>query len=126
MAKPDGTGTTLEESFRYAFRGAFLPLKERNMQIHISAALLALAVGLFFKISAIEWCAIVIVIGKVITAETQNSSIEDTVDLCYTGKHPRARDAKDKAAGAVLYAAITAVIVGGIIFIPKIMGYLLK
>lgn len=120
--KPDGNGTTLLESFKCAFRGAYLPLSERNMRIHCVAALLAIATGLFLKISSLEWCAIIIVIGNVISKETQNSSIENAVDLYCTDHHPKARDSKDKAAGAVLYEAIVAVIVGIIIFGPKIIA----
>jgi len=120
--KPDGNGTTLCESFRCAFRGAYLPLSERNMQIHLVAALFAIATGLLLKISNLEWCAIIIVIGDVISREIQNSAIETSVDLYCPDHNPKARDSKDKAAGAVLVSAIRAVIVGAIIFAPKIMA----
>lgn len=120
--RPDGNGTTLIESFKCAFRGAYLPLSERNMRIHCIAAVLAIATGLLLKISSIEWCLIIIVIGNVISKEIQNSSIETSVDLYCSDHNPKARDSKDKAAGAVLIAAIIAVIIGIIIFIPKIMA----
>lgn len=67
-----------------------------------------------------EWCLIAIAIGNVLSKETSNSALEDIVDLCCTDHKPKARNAKDKAAGAVLDSAIFAVIVGLIIFVPKI------
>jgi undecaprenol kinase len=112
----------LIESFECALRGAYLSLCERNMRIHCLAALFAIVIGLLLKISNLEWCAIIIVIGNVLSREMHNSSIETSIDLCCTDPNTKARDSKDKAAGAVLIDAIIAVIVGAIIFVPKIMA----
>jgi diacylglycerol kinase (ATP) len=92
------------------------------MRIHCFAALLAIVMGLLLKISALEWCVIIIVIGNVLSRETHNSSIETSIDLYCANHNSKARDAKDKAAGAVLIDAIIAAIIGTIIFVPRIMA----
>lgn len=121
MAKPYGNGTFIK-SLVCATRGAFLPFGERNMQIHIGAAFIAITVGLLLKIDSMQWCLIIIVISHVITKEIQNSAYEDLADACHPDCHPKIRNGKDKFAGAVLGAAFEAVAVGLIIFGPKIMA----
>ena len=78
--------------------------------------------GFYFKISPIEWCALLIPIGMVHSSEAQNSAIEHFVDLKCPEINPIARDAKDKAAWGVLAPAIVAAVVGVKIFFPKIMA----
>lgn len=97
-------------------------LGERNMCIHCVAGFIVIAMGFFFKINPIEWCILLILIGNVFSKEAQNSAIEDVVDLNCKELNSKARDSKDKAAAGVLIAATFAVIVGGIIFVPKIMA----
>jgi diacylglycerol kinase len=122
MTRQDGNGMTLVKSFECALRGALLPLSERNMRIHCIAAVIAITMGILLKISNIEFCAIIIVIGNVISKEVQNSAYEDLADACCPDHHPKIRDGKDKAAGAVLWAAFEAVAVGLIIFGLKLMA----
>ena len=108
-------------SFSYAFRGIFDGIKnERNMMIHYSAVVLVVVFGITLKLSVTEWGICLILCGMVIALEQVNTAIEAVVDLVTEEHKELARLAKDTAAGAVLVAAITAAIVGGLIFLPKL------
>lgn len=108
---------SLIRSFKVAFKGFFIALKEeRNMKIHVAAALVVTALGFYFNITSTEWLAITLTTGLVICTELINSSIENLTDLVTKEKHPLAGKVKDIAAGAVLFASIIAVIVAIIIF----------
>lgn len=93
---------------------------ERNMRIHTAVALAALALGVWLRLSRGEWCWIALCIALVIMAELFNTAIEAWVDLASPNEHPLAKKAKDAGAGAVLVAAAFAVVVGGLIFFPKL------
>ncbi len=111
------------KSFSYAFAGLkVLFREEHNSWIHAVAAALAVAMGFLFRISPMEWIAVVIVIGMVFAAEIINSSIERTADFVKAERDDRKRDIKDLGAAAVLVCAIAAAVVGIIIFIPKIIA----
>lgn len=111
----------LINSFRYAFEGIFTAFKaEKNMKVHFIIMILVIILGILLKISKMEWIICIILFGFVISLELVNTAIENTVDLITLEKHPKAKIAKDVSAGAVLIAAITAVVVGLIIFLPKI------
>ena len=111
----------LTNSFKYAFEGIISSLKtEQNLKIHFLIMILVIIAGIILKISAFEWIVCIILFGLVISFELINTAIETTVDLAMPDKHPKAKLAKDISAGAVLILAITAIIVGLIIFIPKI------
>ena len=108
-------------SFKYAFQGIASAFKtERNMKIHVTAVVLVTIAGLFFKISKIEWMICIILFGMVISLELANTAIETTVDIAMPEKNEKAKLAKDIAAGAVLVCAFISVIIGGMIFVPKI------
>lgn len=110
------------KSFQYAFNGIKLLItKEHNAWIHCFAAICVLIAGALLGLSRMEWVAVVIVIGAVLTAEAVNSSIEALADLVSPEYNEAIKRTKDLAAGAVLLMAIAAAIVGLIIFIPKIM-----
>lgn len=111
------------KSFSYAFAGLrVLFREEHNSWIHATAAILAIAAGFLFRISPMEWIAVVIVIGMVFAAEIINSSIERTADFVKAERDDRKRDIKDLGAAAVLVCAIAAAVVGIIIFLPKIIA----
>jgi diacylglycerol kinase len=113
------------ESFKFAFRGLWSLMKnEHNSRIHFLAAITAIAVGLFLKINLFEWCLLIIVIGLVFIAELLNSSLEALADVVEPEWNERIRKAKDYAAAAVLISAIISFIVGGFIFVPKILALL--
>ncbi len=107
-------------SFGFAFKGIAQVLKERNFKIQLFAALIAIVLGFVLKISNSEWVYIILCIGFVLCLEIINTAIEKTIDLLHPNWNENAGKIKDISAGAVLVAAITSVIVGGIIFIPKI------
>ena len=110
------------ESFKYAFHGLWLLLKnEHNTRIHFLAAIVGLAMGLILKIDLHEWCLLVIVIGLVFLTELLNTSLETLADVVDPEWNKRIRKAKNYAAAAVLISAIVSVIVGGLIFIPRLL-----
>jgi diacylglycerol kinase len=109
-------------SFRYAFSGLWHTIKTQpNLRIHLTIATLVTISGYLLKISSLEWVIIVFTFLWVIVSEMINTSIESVVDLITTTKHQEAKIAKDVAAGMVLVGAIGSVIVGLIIFLPKIL-----
>ena len=108
-------------SFVYAFAGLRVLFKEEpNAWIHTLAALGAIVLSFIFNINAFEWIAIIVVIGLVFALEIINSSIEKMADFVCIEKHLQIKKIKDLSAAAVLTGAIAALIVGCIIFIPKI------
>lgn len=109
----------LLHSFLCAFKGIkYVLLFERNMIIHIAVTVCVILAGFYFQVSGLEWCILLITIAMVIGLEMMNTAIEAVVDLITKERHPLAKRAKDVAAGAVLIAAIAAVFIGCIIFIP--------
>ena len=112
----------LINSFKYAFMGiSSVFKKERNMKIHVLITCLVIIFGIVFNISVEEWKTCIICFGLVISLEIVNTSVEATVDICMPKKNPKAKLAKDTAAGAVLVMAVVAVVEGLIIFLPKII-----
>lgn len=112
----------LINSFRYAIEGFISSFKtERNMKIHVLAMILVIALGFYLKLNLTEWCIVTIIIALVLTAELFNTAIETIVDMVSPEKNPKAKLAKDISAAAVLSLAIGAVIIGAIIFIPKLI-----
>lgn len=112
-------------SFKYAINGIRLLIqKEHNAWIHCFAAICVLIAGFLFGLSKMEWIAIIIVIGAVFAGEAINSSIEALADLVSPGYNETIKRVKDLAAGAVLFMAIAAAIVGLIIFLPKILYFI--
>lgn len=117
----------LINSFKYAIEGIISSFKtERNMKIHVLAMIFVIALGLFFKLNKVEWCFIIIAIASVISAELFNTAIETVVDMVSPERNPKAKLAKDIAAGAVLVVAIGAAIIGFIIFGPQIINVFSK
>lgn len=109
-------------SFRFAVNGLLLLLKnEHNSRIHILAAIIAIVMGIIMKLDHYEWSLLVIVIGAVFLTELLNSSIESLADLIDPEFNELIMRAKDYSAAAVLISAIVAIVVGGLIFIPKFL-----
>ena len=111
----------LINSFKYAIEGFVSSFKtERNMKIHVLATSVVVALGFYFKLNLIEWCFISTAIALVIGAELFNTALETIVDMISPEKNPKAKLAKDISAAAVFTLAIAAIVVGLLIFIPKI------
>lgn len=107
----------LIDSFNYAISGIIHAVRtQRNMRIHMIAALLILTACFFYDLSKIEILIITITITMVISAEMFNTAIECTIDVAANYYHPLAKIAKNTAAGAVLITAINAIAVGYILF----------
>ena len=108
--------------FLYAFKGiATLFRTQRNARVHLMFLALTVVCGFLFKISPGEWCAILISAGVVLAAEALNTAVEFLADAVHPDEHPKVGAAKDVAAAGVLFAAIAAVAVGLIVFVPKIL-----
>ncbi|OGI86389.1 diacylglycerol kinase [Candidatus Nomurabacteria bacterium RIFCSPLOWO2_01_FULL_41_12] len=120
--KKDWSLVKRAQSFTHAFRGIRLFFTMTpNALLHLFAVVLVVLFGFYFRISSFEWLALSLVIGLVLVAEAFNTAIEIDINLTSPEYHPYARDTKDVAAGAVLLAAIISVIVGLIVFLPKIL-----
>ena len=111
----------LLNSFKYAFSGLFSALKsEKNLQIHAIISILVIIAGFLFKISVTEWLVILLCIALVISAELLNTAIEKLSDFVCSQKKSEIGLIKDISAAAVVVCAVISVVVGLIIFLPKI------
>lgn len=114
---------TVRGSFLYAFDGIAYAFKtQRNLKIHLSIGILAIVLGLLLQIDAPSWMAVVICIFSMFSAELLNTAVESVVDMVCPEWKELAKRAKDCAAGAVCIVAFGSVVVGLIVFIPKILA----
>ena len=121
MSRLHSTG----KSFTYAFSGVRLALKnEPNFRIHVFLATLAILISVALKVSALEFAIITLTIGFVLILELINTMLEALVDLVSPEIKEKAKIAKDVSAAGVLVSAAISVIVGGLIFLPKLFLYL--
>ena len=105
----------------YAIKGAWLLLKnEPSIQVQFALAIIMCFLGFFFGITKTEWLFQILAIGLIMTAEGLNTAVEAMADFVHPDFHSKIGHIKDVAAGAVFIAAITAVIIGGIIYFPYI------
>lgn len=111
------------KSFGPAFNGLrLLFIYEHNARIHLLASVVAVSLGIWLDINGLEWLAISIVIALVFLSELFNTSIEKLADKVEPNWDKLIGEIKDYASAAVLIASILAIVVGGIIFIPKILS----
>ena len=109
-------------SFRYAISGILAFIRqEHNARIHTVATLAVIIVGIVFHVSYSEAATLAVVTGGVWITEMLNTCLERMADVVHPAAHPTIKFIKDLAAGAVLVAAITAVVVALFIFIPKLL-----
>jgi diacylglycerol kinase len=110
------------KSFAYAFRGLKIVMTgQKNFRIHISVACIVILAGLYERLTESEWCIIIVTIFLVLALEVVNTALEKLVDFISPGFHEQAAIIKDISAAAVLLAATGAVIIGLIIFLPRIL-----
>jgi diacylglycerol kinase (ATP) len=108
--------------FGYALNGIWhAAATQLNFRVHLVAALLVVYMGYSLHISTNEWLWIILCIAMVLVAELFNTAIEFLVDLVSPEYNKKAGLVKDMSAGAVLITAICALLVGLIIFVPKLL-----
>ena len=113
------------KSFGYAFQGIAEAFRVgRNFKVQLGFAVLAVVLGIAFRIEPAEWAAVVICIGVVLGGECVNTAVEAVVDLVSPDYHELAKRAKDCAAGGVLVCSFASVAVAAFVFLPRILGLL--
>ena len=117
----------IRNTFRNARKGMRLSLKsERNIRIHLLAAVLSLSTAFCLHFSIEKFCILIMVISSVISAEMFNSAIEFTLDSIYHNRYSKMVGmAKDIAAGAVMVVTIMAILVGALLFVPPFLKMIL-
>ena len=111
----------LFRSFSYALRGVRQVIyAEQNARVHTLVLVCIVSAGIYFRLSPMEWIAVALAAGGVFAGETFNTAIEELSDAVSPQYDERIKRVKDFSAGAVLIMAITAAIIGLVIFIPKI------
>ena len=109
-------------SFVYAFKGIRTLLgTQPNAVIHLVFTTLAVLAGFFFELSGMEWVGLIFAIALVWITEAFNTALEFLTDLVSPDYHPLAGKAKDVAAAAVLLSAILSIVIGLLIFVPKLL-----
>lgn len=111
-------------SFTYAFNGIVAFFRtEHNARIHGGLTVLALLLSIILKISKTEFILLVLAMTLVWITEIINTAIEKTMDFISTEKHPQIGLIKDLAAAAVLISAVAALLIGTLIFLPKLLNH---
>ena len=109
------------QSLNWAFEGVIHVLRtQRNMRIHFALATAVLILAFSYGVTKLELMALLVAISFVLIAEMVNTAIEATIDLSTTSFDPLAKIAKDIAAGAVLIAAVNAIVVGYLVFADRL------
>lgn len=115
----------LARSFKYAFEGFYAAIKtETNWIIGVIESIIVIMAGFYFNITHTEWVLVILIIGIVLSSELCNSAIEAIVDSFVSTEHPKAKIAKDFAAGQSVIIVLSAAISGIIIFWPYIQNLL--
>ncbi len=108
--------------FADAFRGLYRAVAgQSSFAAHLPVAAAAVAAAAWFRVSPVEWCLVALAIGGVLAAEVFNTSIEMLAQALDSGPDERIRDALDMASGGVFVAVGAAVLVGLIVFLPRVL-----
>jgi diacylglycerol kinase (ATP) len=108
-------------SFNYAIEGLIHVLRrERNMRVHFALATVVLVLAFAYDVTKVELMALLVAISFVLIAEMVNTAVEEMIDLSTSRYDPRAKIAKDVAAGAVLISAVVAATIGYLVFVDRI------
>ena len=112
----------MAESIGYAFEGIAFAFREgRNFKIQIGFAILVSLLAYVLQVDFYEWSILILIFTIVLILELINTAIETVVDMVSLKFHPLAKIAKDVSAGAVLIASIGSVLIGVLIFLPKLL-----
>jgi diacylglycerol kinase (ATP) len=118
---PRRSTTSIIQSLNYAFEGVIWTLRtQRNMRIHFAIATVVLVLAFAFGVTKIELIALLLAIAFVLIAEMVNTAIEAATDIATTSFDPLAKLAKDIAAGAVLIASVTAIVIGYLVLADRV------
>lgn len=112
---------SLFDAFKCAGKGIADTSHERNFRIELGFMVLCIALGVAFQITVVEWLIVIVCFGLVLGGECFNSALEAIVDLASPEYHELARRAKDAAAGGVLVFSIASLMIGIIMFLPRIV-----
>jgi diacylglycerol kinase (ATP) len=108
------------KSVTFAYKGAFkLITTEHSIMVQFSIGILMTIAGFYFNITATEWLFQTFAIGLIMSIEGLNTAVEKIADFIHPNYHERIGFIKDIAAGSVFFAAVTAIIIGLIIYVPK-------
>ncbi|HYO22144.1 MAG TPA: diacylglycerol kinase family protein [Flavisolibacter sp.] len=111
-------------SFRYAYHGLVALFRtEHNAWIHSGFTIAALLLSAILTISRTEALLLLIAMTLVWITEIINTAIEKTMDFISNERHPQIKLVKDLAAAAVLLSAVAALLIGALIFLPKLLNY---
>lgn len=115
------------DRFKFSFRNAIIGIKtafksQKNLRIHIVIGLFVIIIGVILEVSIVEWLILLLTILIVLITEMINTSLEFTVDLCSAEYSKQAKRAKDVSAAGVLITAIFAIVIGVVIFLPKLIN----
>ncbi|MGK0253172.1 MAG: diacylglycerol kinase (ATP) [Mariniflexile sp.] len=121
MTKKESFFANRIKSVGFAFKGALLLLKnEASIKVQFTLALLITAAGFYFDISTTEWAIQLLAIGLVMSMEGINTAVEEIANFVHPNFHNKIGLIKDIAAGAVFFASFLAIIIGLLIYLPKI------
>ena len=108
-------------AFKFAFKGSYILIsQEHSIIAQIIVAVLVCILGFILKISTTEWLFQILAIGLVLSIESLNTAIEKLADFIHPEHHKKIGIIKDIGAGAAFFAAVTAIIIGLVIYLPKL------
>ena len=106
----------------FALKGAIkLITTEHSVMVQFSIGILMVAAGFYFDITATEWMFQTLAIGLVLAIEGLNTAVEKMADFIHPNFHEKIGFIKDIAAGSVFFAAMTAIAIGAMIYVPKFL-----
>ena len=117
---------TYIDRLKFSFRNALIGIKtayksQKNLRLHIVIGFFVIFLGVFLKVSIVEWLILLLTILMVVITEMFNTALEFTVDLFSTEYSKQAKKAKDVSAAGVLITAFFAILIGITIFLPKLL-----
>jgi len=121
MTKLSNFITNRLKSIGYAFKGAYLLITtEASLKVQFFIGIIVTIAGFYYNLSPIEWILQILTIGVIMALEGINTAIEELADFVHPDQHKKIGLIKDLAAGAIFIIAIAAIIIGFIIYFPKV------
>lgn len=108
--------------FRHALSGLIVVLRRRELTLHVVAALFVTLFGILLCLDVVQWALVTLAIGFVLVAEIVNSAVEEIGNAVAPRRHQGIRLAKDISAAAVLISALTAAVIGFVVFVPQFLN----